>query len=95
MNKSEAELNALAYLEGLGYTCIPSDAKFTPANVKTLAKYLLVWAEQAEKASSLGKADYDCTTCKWGKFNDHYGMPFCYNPNECENWKLYEKDETK
>lgn len=72
MNKSEAELNALAYLEGLGYTCIPSDAKFTPANVKTLAKYLLVWVEQAEKAAevpteldSFPKVKGWVARCKW------------------------------
>ena len=33
----------------------------------------------------------DCTTCKHGKYNDHYGFPFCYNPNRCENFELYEK----
>ena len=40
------------------------------------------------------ESNYDCTTCKWGKYNDHWDMPFCYNPKECNNFELYEKDET-
>ena len=36
--------------------------------------------------------NYDCTTCKWGKYNDHWDMPFCYNPKECNNFELYDKE---
>ena len=28
----------------------------------------------------------DCTTCDWGKYNDHYNLPFCYCPEDCKNW---------
>lgn len=54
----ETELNAEAYLTELGYTIIPPDAKFSPANVATLAKHLLVWAEQAPKDHDSGWEDY-------------------------------------
>lgn len=54
----ETELNAEAYLTELGYTIIPPDAKFSPANVATLAKHLLAWAEQAPKDNDLGWEGY-------------------------------------
>ena len=28
----------------------------------------------------------DCTTCDWGKYNDHWNMPFCYCVEKCINW---------
>ena len=37
------------------------------------------------------KARCDCTTCKYGKYNDHWDMSFCYNPEKCDNFELYEK----
>ena len=35
----------------------------------------------------------DCTTCKWGRYNDHWDTHFCYNKDECNNFELYEKEE--
>jgi len=35
----------------------------------------------------------DCTTCKYGKYNDRLGKPFCYNPEECEEWERWEAEE--
>lgn len=32
----------------------------------------------------------DCTNCKHGHYNDHYGIPFCYNPDNCDEWNLWE-----
>lgn len=32
----------------------------------------------------------DCTNCKHGHYNDHYGIPFCYNPDNCNEWNLWE-----
>lgn len=54
----DTELNAQAYLTELGYTLIPPGAKFSRANVATLAKHLLVWAEQAPKDKDSGWEDY-------------------------------------
>lgn len=39
----------------------------------------------------------DCTTCKYGRYNDHWGMSFCYNTEDCKGWGKYQpirKDET-
>ena len=70
MNKSETELNAIGYLTDLGYTCIPPNAKFTPANVKVLAKQLLVLAEQAEQDSALTWEDVKLICELYGNLND-------------------------
>lgn len=32
----------------------------------------------------------DCRNCKHGKYNDHLETHFCYNPNECTEWELWE-----
>ena len=32
----------------------------------------------------------DCRNCKHGKYNDHLETYFCYNPNECIEWNLWE-----
>ena len=32
----------------------------------------------------------DCRNCKHGKYNDHLETHFCYNPNECTEWNLWE-----
>ena len=31
-----------------------------------------------------------CRNCKYGKYNDHWKTHFCYNPNECTEWNLWE-----
>lgn len=33
----------------------------------------------------------DCTTCEWGKYNDYFDLPFCYNPEECKNWDQWKE----
>ena len=33
-----------------------------------------------------------CRNCKYGKYNDHWNTRFCYNPNECTEWNLWEPD---
>lgn len=33
----------------------------------------------------------DCTTCDWGKFNDHWNMPFCYCSGECNEWDQWKE----
>lgn len=35
----------------------------------------------------------DCRNCKYGKYNDHWKTHFCYNPNECTEWNLWEPSE--
>lgn len=35
----------------------------------------------------------DCRNCKHGKYNDHWGTCFCYNPNDCADWNLWEPDK--
>lgn len=35
----------------------------------------------------------DCTSCKYGKYNDHYDTYFCYNDDSCNNFNLYEYDD--
>ena len=32
----------------------------------------------------------DCRNCKHGKYNDHLKTHFCYNPNKCTEWNLWE-----
>ena len=32
----------------------------------------------------------DCRNCKYGNYNDHLETHFCYNPNECVEWNLWE-----
>ena len=34
--------------------------------------------------------DKDCRTCKYGHYNDHWDLPFCYNNKECKEWELWE-----
>lgn len=48
-----------------------------------------------EEMSRFKGCNYDCTTCKWGRYNDRWDMNFCYNPNECKDFGLYEKEENK
>ena len=31
-----------------------------------------------------------CRNCKYGKYNDFWKTHFCYNPNECTEWNLWE-----
>ena len=31
----------------------------------------------------------DCSTCDYGHFNDHWGMPFCYSDEECKDWNKW------
>ena len=34
----------------------------------------------------------DCSTCNWGKYNDYWNMPFCYNvEEECKNWDKWKE----
>lgn len=35
----------------------------------------------------------DCRNCKYGQYNDHYGIPFCYNPDNCTDWNLWEESK--
>ena len=35
----------------------------------------------------------DCSTCKYGMYNDHHGLNFCYNDKGCSNWELWEAKE--
>lgn len=35
----------------------------------------------------------DCTSCKYGKYNDHYDTYLCYNDDSCYNFNLYEYDD--
>lgn len=37
----------------------------------------------------------DCSTCKSGHFNEHWGLLFCYNKATCKNWELWEPKEMK
>lgn len=48
---------------------------------KILADVPSAQSEQAVK---------DCRNCKHGKYNDHLETHFCYNPNECTEWELWE-----
>ena len=33
----------------------------------------------------------DCRTCDWGKMNDHFNIPFCYNEEECVEWDKWKE----
>lgn len=35
----------------------------------------------------------DCRNCKYGKYNDHYGIRLCHNVNNCVDWNLWELKE--
>ena len=35
----------------------------------------------------------DCRNCKEGKYNDHYGIHFCYCSDDCVNFNLWEAKE--
>ena len=37
--------------------------------------------------------DHDCSDCRHGKFNDHWNMNFCYNPQDCHDWDHWEPKE--
>ena len=32
----------------------------------------------------------DCRNCKHGEYNDYWETHFCYNPNACTEWNLWE-----
>ena len=32
----------------------------------------------------------DCRNCKNGRYNDHYGIRFCYESDDCVDWNLWE-----
>ena len=36
------------------------------------------------------KALKDCRNCKFSKYNDHYGIRFCYESDDCIDWNLWE-----
>lgn len=36
------------------------------------------------------KAIKDCRNCKYGKYNDHYDISFCYNTDKCTDWDKWE-----
>ena len=39
---------------------------------------------------------HDCTTCRYGKYNDHWDSSFCYADGDCHDWNLWEKkDDTE
>ena len=35
----------------------------------------------------------DCRNCRWGHYNDHLEIPFCYNPEPCVNFVCWEPKE--
>lgn len=35
----------------------------------------------------------DCRNCINGKYNDHYGISFCYESDNCVNWNLWEPSD--
>ena len=35
----------------------------------------------------------DCRNCRHGHYNDHWGLPFCYNSKDCKEWELWEPKE--
>lgn len=54
-----------------------------------------VYAELHDMVSKLPSAQPEqavkgCRNCKYGKYNDHWKTHFCYNPNECTEWNLWE-----
>lgn len=92
----ETELNATAYLTELGYTIIPPDAKFSPANVATLAKHLLVWAENAARDYALSPEDVSKIFNKVRELQVKYpATEACFE--EVAEWfnEQRETDETK
>ena len=34
----------------------------------------------------------DCSTCKYGQYNDFWDQPFCYGPSDCKNWNKWEEE---
>ena len=36
------------------------------------------------------RAIKDCRNCKHGNYNDHWDTHFCYNPDNCVDWNLWE-----
>jgi hypothetical protein len=44
----------------------------------------MIYSAQPEQAVK------GCRNCKYGKYNDHWKTRFCYNPNECTEWSLWE-----
>lgn len=48
------------------------------------------------KDNELVKANkevHDCTTCRYGKYNDHLDSSFCYADGDCHDWNLWEKKD--
>ena len=37
----------------------------------------------------------DCTTCDWGKFNDHFDLYFCYNYEECIEYSAWKEKQNE
>ena len=35
----------------------------------------------------------DCSTCKYGDYNDYWHAKVCYNGGNCANFNLWEKNE--
>ena len=49
-------------------------------------------SEEIEAIGVAAELLKDCTSCKYGEYNDHYDTYFCYNDNSCHNFNLYEFD---
>ena len=35
----------------------------------------------------------DCRSCKYGYADDHWNIPMCHNPNDCQDWSQWESKE--
>lgn len=52
-------------------------------------------AESALKVdASEGEYKKGCRNCEHGKYNDHWKTHFCYCPNDCNNWDMWEPKTT-
>ena len=45
------------------------------------------------EANELDWIRQDCSTCKYGKYNDIWKTKFCYHPDDCKDWNLWEAKE--
>ena len=35
----------------------------------------------------------DCTSCAYGRYNDHWNTLFCYCDEECIDWNKYKRKD--